>query len=118
MGEVIHQLRAYRIFENNKDAFHARFRDHAWRIMRGYGFEILAFWESATVDGIDFIYLLEWPDEATMLHAWEQFKADEEWKEIKRVTGAEHGELVGEISERTLVPTSYSPFDKIRARRA
>jgi hypothetical protein len=31
---MIHQLRIYEIFENNKDAFHARFRDHAARIMK------------------------------------------------------------------------------------
>jgi hypothetical protein len=35
--------------------------------------------------------------------------ADEEWKEIKRVTGAQHGNLVGEIEDRVLVPTSCSP---------
>ncbi len=35
--------------------------------------------------------------------------ADEEWKEIKRVTGAAHGRLVGEIEDRILVRTDYSP---------
>jgi hypothetical protein len=35
--------------------------------------------------------------------------ADEEWREIKRVTGAQHGDLVGEIEDRTLLLTSYSP---------
>ena len=35
--------------------------------------------------------------------------ADEEWTEIKRVTGAEHGRLVGTIEDRLLVPTPYSP---------
>ena len=34
---------------------------------------------------------------------------DEEWTEIKRVTGAEHGKLVGAIEDRMLVPTGYSP---------
>jgi hypothetical protein len=31
---MIHQLRIYEIFEDSKDAFHARFRDHAARILR------------------------------------------------------------------------------------
>jgi hypothetical protein len=35
--------------------------------------------------------------------------ADEEWKEIKRATGAQHGSLVGRIEDRVLVPTAYSP---------
>ena len=30
---MIQQLRIYEIFEKNKAAFHARFRDHAARIM-------------------------------------------------------------------------------------
>jgi hypothetical protein len=29
--------------------------------------------------------------------------------EIKRVTGAQHGDLVGQIEDRVLVPTPYSP---------
>ncbi|HEX3524813.1 MAG TPA: hypothetical protein VHT52_22335 [Stellaceae bacterium] len=33
---MIHQLRIYEIFEDTKNAFHARFRDHAARIMRRY----------------------------------------------------------------------------------
>ena len=43
---TIHQLRNYEIFEDTKDAFHARFRDHATRIMRRYGFHIVAMWEA------------------------------------------------------------------------
>jgi hypothetical protein len=35
--------------------------------------------------------------------------ADEEWKEIKRVTGAQHGDLVGSIEDRVLHLTDYSP---------
>jgi hypothetical protein len=38
VNEMIQQLRIYEIFENNKAAFHARFRDHAARIMQRYGF--------------------------------------------------------------------------------
>lgn len=106
---MIHQLRIYEIFEHNKAAFHDRFRDHAWRIMRTYGFQILALWEAQTAGRTEFIYLLVWPDEATMRAAWAAFMADEEWKRIKRETAASHGDLVGAIEERVLIPTSYSP---------
>ena len=105
---MIHQLRIYEIFEHNKAAFHDRFRDHAARIMKSYGFDILAMWETQTAERTEFVYLLAWPDEATMQGTWEQFLADEEWKEIKRVTRAQHGDLVGEIESRLLVPTGYS----------
>lgn len=112
---MIHQLRIYEIFDYNKDAFHDRFRDHASRIMKSYGFEIVSAWESHTGDRTEFVYLLAWPDEKTMVDAWSKFRADEEWKEVKRVTNARHGDLVGVIQERVLVPTAYSVASSSRS---
>jgi hypothetical protein len=107
---VIQQLRIYEIFENNKAAFHARFRYHAARIMRTkYGFQIIAMWETRFGEKTEFVYLLAWPDEATKTAAWSAFMADAEWFEIKRVTHAEHGLMVGQIEDRLLTPTDYSP---------
>ncbi|HET6823969.1 MAG TPA: NIPSNAP family protein [Anaerolineales bacterium] len=106
---MIHQLRIYEIFEHNKAAFHERFRDHAARIMKTYGFTILAMWETKTDQRTEFIYLLVWQDETTLRAAWTRFMADEEWKEIKRLTSAKHGDLVGTIEDRVLTLTNYSP---------
>jgi heme-degrading monooxygenase HmoA len=107
---MIQQLRIYEIFEKNKAAFHARFRDHAARIMRTrYGFRIVAMWETKFADRTEFVYLLEWPDEAAKTAAWAAFMADAEWSEIKRVTSAEHGVMVGQIEDRVLQPVGYSP---------
>jgi NIPSNAP len=105
----IHQLRIYEIFENNKQAFHDRFRDHAMRIMKRYDFDIVAMWETRNAGRTEFVYLLEWPDEATMKDRWAKFMADRDWADIKKETAAEHGRLVGEIQDRTLRLTSYSP---------
>lgn len=79
------------------------------RIMRSYGFHFLTLWESETEERTEFVYLLAWPDEEAMTKAWSDFMADQEWKDIKKVTGADHGQLVGEIQERVLIPTDYSP---------
>jgi len=106
---MIHQLRIYEIFEHNKAAFHDRFRDHAARIMRSYGFDIIAMWEGKTGHRTEFVYLLAWRDEKSMRRAWEQFRADEDWNKVKRLTNAQHGDLVGVIEDRVLIPTSYSP---------
>jgi hypothetical protein len=107
---MIQQLRIYEIFERNKAAFHARFRDHAARIMQDkHGFRIVAMWETKFEDSTEFAYLLEWPDEAAKSAAWSAFLADAEWSEIKRVTHAEHGLMVGRIEDRLLVPVEYSP---------
>src|SRR5204862_6732375 len=107
---MIQQLRIYEIFEKNKAAFHARFRVHAARIMQTrYGFRIVAMWETRFDDRTEFAYLLEWPNEAAKTAAWSAFMADAEWSDIKRVTHAEHGLMVGQIEDRLLVPTDYSP---------
>ena len=107
--EVIHQLRVYEIFENNKQAFHDRFRDHAMRIMAKYDFKIIAMWETQLNGRTEFVYLLQWPDEATLKDRWAKFMADKEWADIKKRTGAQHGQLVGEIEDRIITVTDYSP---------
>jgi hypothetical protein len=106
---VIHQLRIYEIFDGNKKAFHDRFRDHAMRIMAKYDFKIVATWESKKDNRTEFVYLLEWPDRETMADRWEKFLRDEEWIKIKKETGEMYGPLVGEIQDRTLYLTDYSP---------
>ena len=106
---VIHQLRIYEIFDSNKKAFHDRFRDHAMRIMDRYDFNIVAAWESKNDNRTEFIYLLEWPDNETMADRWQKFLRDEEWIKIKRETAERYGQLVGDIQNRTLNLTDYSP---------
>ncbi|UZF94567.1 NIPSNAP family protein [Bosea sp. NBC_00550] len=106
---MIHQLRIYEIFERNKAAFHARFRDHAAPIMARHGFRIMAMWETASAGRIEFAYILAWPDSETKTRAWTSFMADPEWIEIKRVTSLQHGSLVGAIEDRIMRPTDYSP---------
>ena len=106
---VIHQLRIYEIFDSNKKAFHDRFRDHAMRIMAKYDFKIVATWESKKGNRTEFVYLLEWPDRETMADRWEKFLRDQEWIKIKKETGEMYGPLVGEIQDRTLYLTDYSP---------
>jgi NIPSNAP len=107
--EVIHQLRIYEIFDSNKKAFHDRFRDHAMRIMAKYNFKIVATWESKKDNRTEFVYLLEWPDKETMTDRWEKFLQDQEWIKVKKETGEINGPLVGEIQDRTLILTDYSP---------
>ncbi len=107
--DVVHQLRIYEIFEHNKAAFHQRFADHAQRIMKTYGFHIVAMWETKNGDRTEFVYLLEWPDQKTLEASWAKFMADEEWKTIKQETANIHGTLVGEIQDRILTILPYSP---------
>lgn len=110
----VHQLRIYRIYDQTRIAFHERFRDHAARLMARHGFDIVAMWEARTEEGPEFVYLLRWPDEATMVAAWKRFMADPEWAAIKRDTAARHGRFVGDIEDRTLRLVDYSPRGRVR----
>lgn len=106
----VQQLRIYEVPTENIDVFHARFRDHAARIMAKYDFDIQAMWQSEFDGATEFVYLLHWPDVATMQTRWDAFMADEEWAAaIKRETGAQHGTFVNGIEDRTLCLTDYSP---------
>ncbi|HEY0662813.1 MAG TPA: NIPSNAP family protein [Lysobacter sp.] len=107
-ADVIHQLRIYELFDGTKQAFHDRFRDHATRIMARHGFKIVSIWESRSGDRTEFVYLLEWPDEATMKDRWAKFMADQEWADIKKQTRVD-GRIMGGIQDRTLRLTDYSP---------
>lgn len=99
---MIYQLRVYEIFEENKAAFHARFRDHAYRIMQWHGFDLGGAWESRPPERTEFIYILRWPDEAAKERGWQAFSSDEEWLKIRAETNAEHGSLVGTIRDQLL----------------
>lgn len=105
----VYQLRIYELYPHSKAAFHDRFRDHAMRIMRRHGFEIVSMWETGTAEKPQFAYLLRWPDAVRMKAAWAAFMADEEWARIKRETPEAHRPIVGEIQDRTMRLTDYSP---------
>lgn len=106
---MIHQLRIYEIFDATREAFHARFRDHAARLMRDHGFDIRAMWECRNGERLEFVYLIAWADDSAMKTAWADFMSNPEWVRIKQETGATEGPLVGEIADRRLVATAYDP---------
>lgn len=105
----LHQLRIYEIDRGNRDAFHARFQDHALPIMKRHGFTVVDMWESDTGEKLEFVYVLAWPDEATMEASWKTFLADQEWIDVKRRTAGESGQLVHESQGQPLVRVVYSP---------
>ena len=105
----IYQLRIYEVSPDKREIFHARFKDHALRIMARYGFEVIALWESTSVVNFEFVYLLRWTDAATMDRQWKAFLADEEWIEIKRQIVQRTGEPVVRVTSRVLDDVGYSP---------
>ena len=108
---AVHQLRIYELDRTKRDAFHARFRDHAVPIIESYGLRILAMWESDADDRLEFVYLVESPDRATLERQWDLFMADESWSQAKQeVRAAIGGEPVLEVSTRVLETVDYPPY--------
>lgn len=108
-GREVQQLRIYELNRSNKDHFHQRFRDHALRIMKRHGFDVLDIWESDSVTKVEFVYLLAWPSKETMESRWKDFLADEEWIAIKKRTASESGTMVHSVNDRALSRMAYSP---------
>lgn len=106
----IYQLRIYEVSPDRRAAFHNRFQNHALRIMKRYGFEVVALWESSSVVDFEFIYILKWPDVETMERQWKLFLADGEWIDIKKKMSTEIGEPVLRATGRVLSAVEYSPF--------
>ncbi|WP_299701787.1 NIPSNAP family protein [uncultured Tateyamaria sp.] len=105
---MINQLRIYDVPPENTGPFLDRFRDHAARLMKTYGFRIQAMWTEQTEDRLRFVYLLAWQDEAEMKDRWAAFMADEDWAQIKKETAAQHGTFVLGIEDIVLTPTAFS----------
>lgn len=95
----VYQIRIYELKEHNKEQFLIRFRDHARRIMKRYGFNILDMWETNYNGKPEFVYLLKWKDEESLKHAWQQFFNDEEWIQIRDYTNNKYDGLVGKGKE-------------------
>src|SRR3546814_9808659 len=66
----LQQLRIYEIPLPNEGVFHDRFQAHALRIMARHGFAVRSIWRSEHQGQVEFVYLLDWPDAATMQAAW------------------------------------------------
>ncbi len=113
-GARLQQLRIYEVDRENREPFHQRFQDHAVRIMKKYGFNIVDMWESDAGEKLQFIYVLDWSDKDTMDRAWQAFLADSEWIDIKKRTAAAHGRLVVEAKGQPLERLSYSPACKVK----
>jgi len=108
---AVHQLRIYELDRTKRDAFHMRFRDHAVPIIESYGLRILAMWESDTDGRLEFVYLVESPDRATLERQWDLFMADESWSRAKQeVRSAIGGEPVLDVSSRVLEAVDYPPY--------
>lgn len=115
-GTRSQELRIYDINPANRGPFHARFRNHAARLMKKHGFTITDAWEGYNGDKLQLVYILDWPDQATKDAKWKEFRADPEWIKVKDASVAEHGDLMLAPSHgQPMTRLTYSPACKRRA---
>ncbi len=107
---MIYEERVYEIPNQVRKAFHERFEQHAMRIMKNYGFEVVGAWDEVIGDMQNFVYILAWSDMGARQEAWAKFNSDAEWSQIKIDSAKEHGQLVAKTSNRILLPAAYSPL--------
>lgn len=109
-GNRIEELRIYDLVRDNRGPFHQRFREHAIRLMHRHDFDIVDIWESESGGRLQFVYVLSWPDQATMQARWAAFRADPEWVAAKRQSAADHGDVLQAAPHSQLLRrVAYSP---------
>lgn len=90
---MILELRTYVPVKGREQALADRFRDSTLEMFERRNIEVVDFWIAE--DG-EIGYFVSWDDAQQMRAAWERFRDDPEWLEVKRLTEAD-GPLVEKI---------------------
>lgn len=108
---MIYELRTYWAAPDKHDQLHTRFRTLTVRLFARHGMHVIGFWTPApaTHDTGDLVYLLAFPDQATLEAAWRAFRDDPEWQAGKAASEID-GSLVAKLTSTILQPTDYSPL--------
>ena len=102
---MIFELREYQAAPGELGRLNRRFADHTLRLFRRHGLDVVGFWADAS-DPSTLVYLLRFSDQQERDEAWEGFKADPEWQQIK-ATSEDDGALTISQSSRLLVLADY-----------
>jgi hypothetical protein len=105
---MIHELRIYHCVPGRLPALHKRFETVTLKLWEKHGIRQAGFWTVAIgATNQDLYYLLEWESLAEREKKWATFQADPEWIAARAETERD-GQLIAEITNYILQPTSYS----------
>lgn len=99
---AIYQLRTYSVRSDLWDVFTWRFGIKTVPIMRELGFDFVGSWSYEEDDQVKFIYVLRWSDADAMDAAWDAFRADPRWLEVKQSVLERHGEPVSRVESQLM----------------
>lgn len=107
----VFEMRTYVAHEGKFEAMHARFRNHAVRLFKKHGMEMVGFWVPTDTEKSKntMIYILAFDSADAMKEKWDTFRKDPEWQQIKTESEKE-GPLVAKVTVELMTPTDYSPM--------
>jgi hypothetical protein len=81
---MIYELRHYVPHEGKREALKQRFATGTLALFRKVNINVTDFWEAP--DTGDLWYIVEWPDRQTMKLAWDAFRDNPDWLQLKAKT--------------------------------
>ena len=105
---MLHELRVYRCVPNRLPALLKRFETTTLRIWEKHGNRQAGFWTTVIGESNqELTYLLAWESLAEREKKWTAFQSDPDWITARAKT-EEDGQIVSNIVNQLLVPTSFS----------
>ena len=105
---MIHELRVYRCVPGRLPALLKRFDTITLKLWERHGIKQAGFWTVLVGESNhELYYLLAWDSLAEREQKWNAFASDPEWLAKRAETEAD-GQIVANVSNQMLVPTSFS----------
>jgi NIPSNAP len=105
---MIYELRIYSCIPGRMPALLKRFEEQTMKLWDKHGIKQAGFWTVLVGNGNnDLYYLLAWESLADREKKWAAFQSDPDWISARAKT-EEDGQIVGNIVNQLLVPTSFS----------
>jgi hypothetical protein len=104
------EMRTYTTAPGKLEALHARFQQHACRLLERHGMANIGYWTPLDGPGASntLLFVLAHRDRETREAAWKALMADPEWQAVFKASEA-GGRLVEKVEVRLLRATDYSP---------
>ena len=105
---MIMELRVYRCLPGRLPALLKRFENHTIKLWAKHGIKQAGFFTTLIGESNqELTYFLAWDSLADREKKWTAFSTDPEWLSARAKT-EEDGQIVGNIVNQLLVPTSFS----------
>jgi heme-degrading monooxygenase HmoA len=105
---MIYELRVYKCVPGRLPALLNRFANITLKLWEKHGIKQAGFWTTLVGESNqELTYLLAWESLAEREKKWTAFQTDSEWIAARAKT-EEDGQIVGNIVNQLLVPTSFS----------